>query len=267
MKDENSGMGSGGYDPDHFESLVAVEDRHFWFRARNQVISVLASQVVAHLSPGYRVLEMGCGDGNVLRFLERACPTGTVVGMDLYGAGIRYARSRTSCPLVQGDVRQSPFGKTFQVIGIFDVLEHIPDDKSILRDLWALLENGGTLMLTVPAHRSLWSYFDELSGHCRRYETEELRSKLEEAGFTIEYLTPYMASLHPLMWLSRRFRAKTKTGTADAKGLLQQELRVVPVLNEILAWGLFQEIRWLAKRRQLPFGSSLLAVAQKRGGG
>ena len=166
-------------------------------------------------------------------------------------------------PLVQGDVRKSPFGKTFQVIGIFDVLEHIPDDNRILVDLWELLENGGTLLLTVPANPSLWSYFDELAGHCRRYEAGGLRSKLEKAGFAIEYLTPFMASLSPLMWLSRAFRAK-KAANADAKALLEQELRVVPVLNEILAWALSWETRWLAKRRQLPFGSSLLAVARKQ---
>ncbi len=267
MKGQNCETKSGGYDPRHFESLFFAEDRHFWFRARNQVISMLASQVVAHLSPGYRVLEMGCGDGNVLRFLERVCSTGTVVGMDLYGEGLQYARSRTSCPLVQGDVRRSPFGKTFQVIGIFDVLEHIPDDNRILRDLWALLENGGVLLLTVPAHRSLWSYFDELAGHCRRYEAGDLRSKLEEVGFSIDYLTPYMASIHPLMWLGRRFRARTATSTADAKALLQQEVRVIPILNEMLVWVLSWETKWLAKRRQLPFGSSLLAVARKRGPG
>ncbi len=264
MKGKNSDMGEGGYDPKNFEILFATEDRHFWFRARNQAISALAGQVVAQLSPGYRVLEMGCGDGNVLRFLERTCLTGTVVGMDLYGEGLRYARSRTSCPLVQGDVRQSPFGKTFQVVGIFDVLEHISDDNRVLSDLWDLLEIRGTLLLTVPAYPSLWSNVDELAGHCRRYKPGELRSKLEAAGFAIEYLTPYMASTLPLMWLSRRSKAGTTTGSAHALELARQELRVVPVLNEIIAWVLSWEARWMVKRRQLPFGSSLLAVARKR---
>jgi hypothetical protein len=60
MKGENSDMGPGGFDPNNFDRIFAAEDRHFWFRARNQVISALASQVVAQLSPGYRVLEMSC---------------------------------------------------------------------------------------------------------------------------------------------------------------------------------------------------------------
>src|SRR5882672_9147751 len=141
MTEETQQRRVGGYDPVFFAGLCAVEDRHFWFRARNQVISALTSQAVATLSPGYRVLEVGCGDGNVLRFLERACPTGEVVGMDLYSEGLKYARTRTSCHLVQGDASRSPFGKRFQVIGIFDVLEHLPDDERILRDIWELLDD------------------------------------------------------------------------------------------------------------------------------
>ncbi|MEO8593450.1 MAG: class I SAM-dependent methyltransferase [Candidatus Solibacter sp.] len=253
----------GGYDPGHFESLFAAEDRHFWFRARNQVISAFARQLTENLAPGFRVLEMGCGDGNVLRFLSDACPDGTVVGMDLYGEGIRYARSRTSCPLVQGDVRRAPFGKQFQLIGIFDVLEHIPDDLQILRDLRELLHPEGALLLTVPAHQSLWSYFDELSGHCRRYSRAELETKLGETGYTVEFLSPYMASLHPLMWLSRKLRGSQSSGV-DAKKLLEEELRVVPVLNEVLTWQLGWETRWLRGRRELPFGTSWLAIARRK---
>src|SRR5215467_10945794 len=112
---------SGGFDPAHFHSLVAVEDRHFWFRARNEVIATIAAQLVSDMAPGYRALEMGCGDGNVLRFLKGVCASGIVIGMDLYLEGLRYARKRTDCHLVQGDVSQSPFGKSFHLIGIFDV--------------------------------------------------------------------------------------------------------------------------------------------------
>ncbi len=252
---------AGGYDPAHFANLFAVEDRHFWFRARNRVISALVSQAVAGLPPGHRVLEIGCGDGNVLRFLERACPDAVLVGMDLYDEGLQYARRRTSsCHLVRGDVTQSPFGTTFQVIGMFDVLEHIADDRAILRDLWNLLDHRGTLLLTVPAHGHLWSHFDEAAGHCRRYRLDDLRAKLEEAGYQVEYLTQYMASIHPLVWLNRKARPKVRT-TED---VVQRELRIVPVLNEVLSFLLSCEAKWVAKRRRLPFGASLLVVAKKQ---
>ena len=266
MTDKVEPERAGGYDPGVYASLIAVEDRHFWFRARNQVISALTSQVVAKLSPGYRVLEVGCGDGNVLRFLEQACPAGVVVGMDLYGEGLKYARSRTSSLLVQGDASQAPFSKAFQVIGIFDVLEHLQDDQRILRDLWELLEAQGTLLLTVPARPELWSITDEAWGHCRRYRLEELRLKIEAAGYHVEYLTEYMASVYPLIWLNRRVRKKPTPGAGlSAEQLLQREVRIVPVFNQILSFLLSRETKRIAARKSLPFGASLLAVARKPG--
>src|SRR5438552_6027281 len=78
------------YSADCFAPLFAVEDRHFWFRARNQVIAAALGGVVAGLAPGYRVLEAGCGTGNVLRVLRQSCTRGSVVGMDLFPDGLRY---------------------------------------------------------------------------------------------------------------------------------------------------------------------------------
>ena len=250
-----------GYDPTHFARLVAVEDRHFWFRARNRILSLLARQAVAEFAAGYRVLEVGCGDGNVLRFLEEACPDGVVVGMDYFLEGLVYARGRCSCPLVQGDLKMPPFGKTFHLIGIFDVLEHLPDDRQVLRDLWRVLDAQGRLLLTVPADPGLWSAFDEASGHCRRYRIAELEQKLTECGYQVEYLTPYMAGIYPLVWLSRRF--SKSSGAGDTARAVERDLQVIPVLNGVLSAVLSQEIRWIRRRRKLPIGTSLLAVARK----
>jgi SAM-dependent methyltransferase len=251
---------TGGYHPDHFKSLVAVEDRHFWFRARNRIISRLAAQCAAGFGPGCRVLEVGCGDGNVLRFLERACPEGIVTGMDYYAEGLQYARRRCGCALVQADLARPPFSKGFHLIGMFDVLEHMPDDRAVLRDLREMLDTRGKLLLTVPAQPSLWSAFDEESGHCRRYEERELERKLKECGYKIEYLTAYMAGIYPLMWLSRR-RARAGAAGGGAHAAVTRELRVVPVLNELLALALSPEGWWIGRGRRLPLGTALLAVA------
>jgi len=252
---------TGGYDPSHFAPLVAVEDRHFWFRARNRIISMLARQAVAKFAAGYRVLEVGCGDGNVLRFLEEACPDGLVVGMDYFLEGLVYARGRCGCPLVQGDLKMPPFGKTFHLIGIFDVLEHLPDDRQVLRDLWRILDAEGTLLLTVPADPGLWSAFDEAAGHCRRYRKAELEQKLAECGYKVEYLTPYMVGIYPLVWLSRRL--SHGSGPDEMARAVERDLRVIPVLNGMLSVVLSQELRWIRRRRSLWTGTSLLAVARK----
>jgi ubiquinone/menaquinone biosynthesis C-methylase UbiE len=98
------------YDPTCFETLVVAEDRHFWFRSRNRLIETLVGQVVRRFSPGYRVLEVGCGSGYVLRALKDACAEGTVIGMDLFEDGLRNARARLpETALVRGDILQPPF--------------------------------------------------------------------------------------------------------------------------------------------------------------
>src|SRR4030095_3337719 len=91
------------YDPAYFARLFSIEDRHFWFRARNRVIATVVAQLRTPLAPGYRVLEVGCGTGKVLKMLDGVCSDGIVTGMDLFGEGLHFARTRTSCALVQGD--------------------------------------------------------------------------------------------------------------------------------------------------------------------
>jgi SAM-dependent methyltransferase len=258
---------SCSYDPDSFAQLFAAEDRHFWFRARNKAIAALASLVAARMTAGCRVLEAGCGTGNVLRVLERACPGGTVIGMDLSPDGLQFARQRTSGSLVLGDINALPFAGPLDVVCLFDVLEHLRDDIEVLQSLHQLMSRDGVLLLTVPAHPSLWSYFDEASHHCRRYEIDELRRKLVGAGYRVEYATYYMASILPLVWLGRRLRSVKRRNAAPdvdgAKALASGELRVIPGVNSLLAFLLSLEAPLIARRRHLPIGTSLLAVARR----
>jgi SAM-dependent methyltransferase len=253
------------YDTAYFHRLARIEDEHFWFRFRNGVIARLMRQIVAGREPDCRVLEVGCGNGNALRHLQAACPDARVLGMDPFWEGLRLARQRAGCSLVLADIQNPPFRECFAAVGLFDVLEHLPDDRLVLKNVGALLVGGGTLFLTVPAHMCLWSYFDEASHHRRRYSREQLRTLLHDGGFQIEYLTEFMFVLFPLAWIVRRlsafvFRRKKQ---ADAKELSMRELRVVPVWNGILGALLGAELPLIARRLRIPLGSSLLAIARK----
>lgn len=252
------------YDPSFFENLAEAEDRHFWFRARNRVIATLAAQLTDGLAPGFRVLEVGCGTGAVLRTLGRACPRGTVVGMDLFAEALRHAR-RAEARLVRADLHAPPFGVGFDLIGLFDVVEHLPDDVRVLADLARLLAPGGALLVTVPAGPELWSWYDEAVRHRRRYAPAGLATLLREAGYAIEYLSPYMSSIFPLVWLRRKLaRTGRPPSETESHALAEGEFRVVPGLNELLDWCLAPEVRRIARRRVLPFGTSLVAVARRR---
>jgi SAM-dependent methyltransferase len=194
------------------------------------------------------------------------CRDAVVVGMDPFAEGLRHARRRCGAALVRGDIHHPPFLVRFDLIGLFDVLEHLPDDGAVLRRLHGLLEEGGTLALTVPASPALWSDVDVAARHCRRYTAAGLRDRLAGAGFRVVRCTPFMMSLYPPVWAARKL-AGSRGAAAESpdrlRARVENELRVRPGINELMLGILGAEARWLARRRALPFGTSLLAVAAR----
>src|SRR4051812_22020827 len=102
-----------GHDRVHFAPLAAVEEKHFCFTSRRSLIAGLGRRIAASLAPGYRVLEIGCGTGNVLGPLKAACPRGSVFGMDLFSEGLSFVASRGRQGLLQADAHRPPFRVEF----------------------------------------------------------------------------------------------------------------------------------------------------------
>ena len=253
------------YDPGMYEKLARVEDRHFWFQARNRAIVAAFEQIRPRLEPGYRVLEVGCGTGNVLRALQAVVPEGHLFGMDLELQGLRYAARRSPASrLLVGDAAHPPFGLGFDVIGAFDVIEHVDDDSNVLSQLGQLLKPSGFLILTVPADPRLWSYFDVAAHHRRRYRFDDLQAKLAATGYRVDYMTPFMTVLKPVLWAGRHVTARRgRTRSIDAADLVDADLQVRPAIGAGLGLMLAPEVRFIRSRRRLPAGTSLLAVASR----
>jgi 2-polyprenyl-3-methyl-5-hydroxy-6-metoxy-1,4-benzoquinol methylase len=251
------------YDPRYFEPLFAAEERHFWFVARNKVICSLAKKALKQVN-GVDILEVGCGTGNVLQALEKDFPGANLTGMDLFQEGLQFARRRVHCGLVQADLADPPFNRQFDLLGMFDVLEHIQEDRRVLAHAFEQVKPGGWLLLTVPAEPKLWSYFDVASHHVRRYTLQELNEKVQQSGFAVEFSSPYIAATYPLVWLTRN--TKEKSGSNDelsVQNKAEDELKIIPVVNEIIRGVLSLEADWLFRGRKLPFGSSLVMLARK----
>lgn len=249
-----------------YDDLALVEDLHFWFRARNTIVAAAMDRVIPSLPKNYRVLEIGCGTGNVLSVLEKKARHGQVIGMDLFARGFKYARQRTACGLVQADLYSPPFNIEFDLIGMFDVIEHLALDQSALRQVNNLLRKHGKLLITVPAHKYLWSYADQFAGHYRRYEATQLRQLLDNTGFSIDYETEFMRAATPLIWLNRRLLPNFSKGRkqSEPKERFLAELRLVPILNGLLRWLIEREADSVRDGIQMKFGTSLLAIASKR---
>jgi hypothetical protein len=150
------------------------------------------------------------------------------------------------------------------VVCIFDVREHVQQEKETLAALWELLAPGGSLLLTVPAHQSLWSYFDEAARHCRRYSVQDLGRKLADAGFEVEFLSQFMASIFPIVWIFRKMRGQPEQLNSEkVRSYANAEFRIVPIVNQVLTALLTLEARWIARGHRLPIGTSLVAVARR----
>ncbi|MCC6796539.1 MAG: methyltransferase domain-containing protein [Candidatus Hydrogenedentes bacterium] len=259
--------GPASFDPAFFKVLHAAEDRHFWFRSRNRIIAAALQYIDAQLQPGYWAIEGGCGSGNTLRVLDHACAKGRIIGADLFGEGFAVARTRSASQLMRLDLSRLPFRRAFSVVALFDVLEHLPDDCGILCAIRDALVEGGWLMLTVPRDPDLWSDTDDFVCHARRYRDTELREKLINSGFDIEYFTPFMTIMRLLLPLSRKTHESPHRGELDrerAHTHFQEELRVRPIVNPIMEAILGLEAHWVRYRKTLPTGASLLVVARKK---
>ena len=251
------------YNPEHFEPLFAVEDGHFWFRARNRCIAAAAG-LIANPGSVREIIEHGCGTGFVLRELQRLFPRAQVTGADLFAEGLALARRRFTGRLIQVNLLECDFRAAFDLAGLFDVLEHLDRDVEALLALRRQLRPGGRLLLTVPAHRWLWSGYDVESGHRRRYTRAQLEARLAEAGFSVDYCTEFMCGLVPLMWLRRRASwGRGGTPETSTPRPAKDELRVHPLANRVLEALLRPEASWIGRGWRLPFGTSLLALATR----
>jgi SAM-dependent methyltransferase len=244
-----------GYDPKWFEPFADVEERSFWFRERNRLI---VSSLRRHFPGARSFLEVGCGGGVVLAALRDAFPGLRLVGGELYEEGLAVARRRVpEAELVALDARDLGFADEFDVVGAFDVLEHLDDDEDVLRQMRAAARPGGGILVLVPQHRWLWSEHDEIVEHRRRYTRPELLAKADRAGIETIEVTSFVTTLLPAMALSRlvdRIR-----GTTDPVANLEPR-----GLNAVFERVLAGERRLIERGVSLPFGGSLMLVGRRR---
>jgi SAM-dependent methyltransferase len=251
--------GSPGFDPHFFSTLREVEDRHFWFVGRREVVLSALRRAVPDLA-ARRLFDVGCGSGGLLAFLRRSGVT--VAGAcDVYPESLRLVRAQVDVPLVRVDEgRRLPLGRGYDLFGMFDVLEHIDDDIGALRALRESLAPGGVLVLTVPAHPRLYDEMDEIAFHRRRYERAGLRRALEESGFEVRLLSHFMSPLVPILVLMRSAGRRLHGGRSRALERRRAEFRVVPGVNALMR-GVLAVERAVMTHVTVPFGSSLVAVA------
>lgn len=248
--------GGGGYEAELFAKLAPLEESNFWFRSRNKLLV----WALGRYAPTFRsFLEIGCGTAFVLTGVGARYPQARLLGSEIFVDGLAFAASRVpSAELMQMDARAIPFRDEVDVIGAFDVLEHIEEDEQVLDEMLAALTPGGIILVSVPQHRWLWSPADDHAHHVRRYTGPELRGKVEAAGFEVLRSTSFVSFLFPAMFLSR-----LRSSKSQAEFDPTDELKLPKVLNTVLYGVMRVELALIKLGINFPIGGSRLIVARK----
>jgi SAM-dependent methyltransferase len=247
--------GSGEDAEYRYPELAEAERRHFWFLSRTAlIVSVLAR----YFPSARRFLDVGCGTGAVAAALSERMPGLSISAGDVLVEGLRVAHSLASrVEFVQLDIRALPWRSEFDVVGAFDVLEHLDDDREVLSQMRAATVEGGGIVVTVPQHRWLWSKVDDFSNHRRRYTRRELISRIEAAGFIVELATSFMTFILPMLIASRWTKRFQSTFDPVA------ELRIAASANRLMTRLCALDRAVIEQGISLPAGGSLLVVARR----
>lgn len=239
-------------DPDAYLEMADTEANHWWFCGRRIILEHLIATL--DLPSDVKILEIGSGTGGNLQMLSSF---GQVSAIEMDATARSIALEKTggsfdirpgSCP---GDI---PFaGEKFDLICLFDVLEHIQEDVETLIAVGGLLADGGRVLLTVPAYQWLWSSHDEFLHHKRRYSARKLRKTVANSGLLVERISYFNTLLFPLAAAVRlRDRLLTRPKAMGST------LPPAPI-NRLFA-ALFSWERSLVTKINLPFGVSLFGI-------
>lgn len=247
------------------EQFETLERDHWWFRGRRRVYLELLREALGGAAIE-RVLDVGAGTGGFLFELERL---GDVVHwVEPHADGARRCLARGYPRGVRAIAEDLPYAAmSFDLVALFDVLEHTDDEARVLGEVARVLRPEGLAVISVPAYPWLWSENDETSEHRRRYTRARLRGALEQAGLEVVRCTHANALLLPAIAACLLAGEGLRLVGLHAPSAQRTNLGVrLPAPLGRLCYRLFIAELPFSRRWDLPFGHSILALARRRKG-
>lgn len=240
--------------PEIYEEMARLEDEHWWFVARRVILQSVLQELPLPATP--QILELGCGTGGNLPMLRKF---GAVTAVEMNNSARRYAQTHNDCSVLPGHLpHHLPPLPPVDLVCLFDVLEHIPDDFAALQSILNNVKPGGHLVLTVPAYQWLWSEHDIAHHHQRRYRAGPLRAMAERAGWHVRRVGYFNAWLLPLVAVYRIKQRLLSRNNPKSDARLPARW-VNSLLQRIFA----SEAHWL-RQNTFPCGVSIVAVLVRK---
>ena len=234
-----------------YKQMAELDDRHWWYRARRKILADLIRRD-AQLPPDARILEIGCGTGHNLAMLAGF---GHVDGLELDDEARELSEKRLGRKIMRSPLPElsEVADKSYDLIGAFDVIEHIDDDQAALAAIATKLKPGAKFVMTVPAHPWMWTAHDVANHHKRRYSKRALRALIDGSPMRLDRIGYFNSLLFPIAVVERtisKLRGKDDGNVSLPPAPLNATLEAV-----------FAAERYLVGRLPLPPGLSLFAVA------
>jgi SAM-dependent methyltransferase len=253
----SSGIPDANMDEDILIGLYDIVSRHPWWIARARLLLSLLKRL--RILPPATIIEAGCGWGINFEFLEAAGYN--ITGLDI-SRKVLSRLDRADRQLIEADLTQKLPSNvpTYDCVLALDVIEHIDDDCAAIRELARLVKDDGRIVFSVPALPELYSEFDAIQGHRRRYTDQSLTSSLQRAGLAIEDVMWWG------QWMTGLLRRQRTRQRGESRGsdleVYRRYLQLPPWPAHLLMRAFFRvdHLRTLHGRNST--GTSLIAIAK-----
>lgn len=241
------------------ESIQALKENvgnHFWLLERKRIV---VSAVQRYLERGDQFLDVGVGACDIASDLRMA-GLDVLLG-DVQSQSLQIGKDLSFENLFQFDLYKPIFRDHVEGIGVFDVLEHLDDDKNVVANLLQMVVPGGYIFATVPAFQSLWNNRDVMEKHKRRYSRSQLEQLFRSQGADVLSCRYIFFSISPLLAL-RALVSRLWTKNSFQLEDYRSQFEINPVVNNLLGRLTRAEERCF-RRKGPPFGGSLFLIAQR----
>jgi 2-polyprenyl-3-methyl-5-hydroxy-6-metoxy-1,4-benzoquinol methylase len=227
--------------------IKGQDDNWWWGKARREIVQQCMEKMITH---DMKILEIGAGYGSMTSMLSNF---GTVNAIEPYSDAVSYLQEKLQIKTYHGTFESFTEKERYDLITCFDVLEHIEDDRKALSKMATLVNDGGFLVLTVPAYKFLWNKHDEINHHYRRYSKKELLKKIP-GNLLVKKVSYFNTLLFPMAIIDKLVLSKNKRSYSFDPNM---------VVNSIL-YRIFSAEKTILRFLNLPFGVSILLIAEKR---